>query len=462
MIAPTAISSRFSATASGSSRPVVVVGGGWAGLAAAVELVRHGVPVTLLESARQLGGRARCVRFEQQRVDNGQHIMIGAYRETLRLLEIIGVEESAVFLRRPLRLRMLAPGGGMRLSAARLPAPLHLAAGLLTAGGLPLRDKLRAIRFWQRLQRDGFVLERDISVADLLARHQQSRAIRTNLWEPLCLATLNTAPRDASAQVFIRVLQDAFTGSRRDSDLLIPRTDLGAILPEPALDFIERHGGRVMLGRRVTGLKLRDGRIAALELAEGELEAEHAILAVPHMICQRLLAPHAPLKPIADRLAELTTEPICTVYLQYPRDTRLPDDMAGLTGGTAQWVFDHAQRGQPGVMAVVISADGPHMDMDNTALARQVAAELARIFPHWPAPEGSLVIREKRATFACRVDSHRLRPAHATPVQGCWLAGDYTATELPATLEGAVRSGVQCARAVVAKSPNSGVIRPVE
>src|SRR5690606_30966803 len=138
-----------------------------------------------------------------------------------------------------------------------------------------------------------------------------------------------------------------------------------------------------------------------------------------------------------------------------------PDDMAGLTGGMAQWVFDHAQRGQPGVMAVVISADGPHMAMDNAALARQVAAELARVFPHWPAPEGSLVIREKRATFACRVDSHRLRPAHATPVPGCWLAGDYTTTGLPATLDGAVRSGVQCARAVLEKSPSADAIPPV-
>src|SRR5690606_15519501 len=128
-----------------------------------------------------------------------------------------------------------------------------------------------------------------------------------------------------------------------------------------------------------------------------------------------------------------------------PPKTRLPNDMIGLLGGAAQWVFDRALCGQPGLMAAVISTDGPHMGLDNGALIRQAAAELARHFPHWPAPEHGLVVREKRATFACRAGSDNLRPAHATPVQGCWLAGDYTATGLPATLEGAVRSGLQCA-----------------
>lgn len=442
---------------------VLVVGGGWAGLAAAVELTRHGVPVTLLESARQLGGRARCVRFGEHRVDNGQHIMVGAYRATLGLLKTLGVPESRAFLRRPLWLQVKsAAGSDMRLSAPALPAPLHLAFALLTARGLPLPDKLKTVGFWHRLQRDGFRLEQDISVTELLARHRQPLSVAQTLWEPLCLATLNTPPHQASARVFLRVLQEAFDTRRRDSDLLIPRTDLGAILPEPAFDFIERHGGTVMLGRRVTGLRLDRERITGVETTDTMIKADQVILALPHTACRRLLAPHPPLAPIAQRLAELASEPICTVYLRYPPAARLPGEMVGLLDGAAQWVFDRALCGQPGVMAAVISAGGAHMELDNTTLTSQVAGELARAFPHWPAPEGSLVIREKRATFACRPDSDRLRPVHATPVPGCWLAGDYTATGLPATLEGAVRSGVECARRILEKSPSAGADRPVQ
>lgn len=446
-----------------SPNRVIVVGGGWAGLAAAVELVRHGVPVVLLESARQLGGRARCAPFGEHRVDNGQHIMVGAYRETLALLTTLGIKESQVFLRRPLHLRMRSDARTeMRLTAPPLPAPFHLAFGLGTATGLSVADKLKTLRFWNELQRTGFALEHDISVAALLSQHGQPQSVTRNFWVPLCLATLNTPPQEASARVFLRVLQEAFGTRRCHSDLLIPRTDLGAILPEPAFDFIEHNGGTVMLGQRVTGIRLHKGQVTGVDLVGGEMKADHVILAVPHIACQTLLAPHEPLARISDQLAELATEPICTVYLQYPPKTRLPNDMVGLLGGAAQWVFDRTLCGQPGLMAAVISTDGPHMGLDNAALAQQVTAELTRCFPHWPRPERSLVIREKRATFACRVGSDKLRPSHATPIQGCWLAGDYTATGLPATLEGAVRSGLQCARHILAKSSVAGRDGPLQ
>lgn len=447
-----------------SANRVIVVGGGWAGLAAAVELVRHGIPVVLLESARQLGGRARCAPFGAQRVDNGQHIMVGAYRDTLALLKILGVKESRAFLRRPLHLHVKSDTRKeMRLTAPPLPAPFHLALGLGTATGLPLADKLKTLRFWNELQRTGFALEQDMSVAALLSQHMQPQSVTRNLWVPLCLATLNTPPQEASAQVFLRVLQEAFGTRRRHSDLLIPRTDLGAILPGPAFDFIEHNGGSVMLGQRVTGIRLHKGQATGVELAGGgEMKADHVVLAVSHTACQKLLAPHPPLTQISQRIAELATEPICNVYLQYPPKTRLPSEMVGLLGGAAQWVFDRALCGQPGIISAVISAGGPHMDLENAALIQQVTAELARFFPHWPRPERGLVIREKRATFACRVGSDTLRPTHNTPVQGCWLAGDYTATGLPATLEGAVRSGLQCARHILAKYSVAGHDGPLQ
>ena len=218
---------------------VAVIGGGWAGLAAAVTLATQDIPVTLFESAAQLGGRARRVEMNGLALDNGQHILIGAYRETLRLLETVDVDINTVFYAPPLTLQV-APS--FLLRAAHLPAPWHLALGFLKSRGISLHDKLSAIGFLRALKREAFRIAPDFSVAALLAQHRQSDALNDYLWHPLCLAALNTPPHLASAQIFINVLRDAFFGTREDSRLVLPRVDLGQLLPDPAARFIAAHG----------------------------------------------------------------------------------------------------------------------------------------------------------------------------------------------------------------------------
>ncbi|MGE0082222.1 MAG: hydroxysqualene dehydroxylase HpnE [Thiohalomonadaceae bacterium] len=426
--------------------PVVVVGGGWAGLAAAVELTDLGHRVIVLESSRQLGGRARRLAFGSDGVDNGQHLLIGAYHETLRLMDRVGMQEHHACLRLPLRLEVRSGRDTLLLKAPHLPAPVHLAVALLAGRGLRLGERLRALRFALRHYLSGFELPEDASVADLLA-DQPARLTRL-LWNPLCLATLNTVPEQASARVFLRVLRDAFARKRCDSDLLIPRVDLGRSFPEPALDFIERHGGQVRLGARVTALEIRSHRVAGLWLGDERIAASQVILAVPPNIAARLLSAHAGSALLAGTLATFEYEPIATVYLRYPAHVHLPAEMVGLADGMAQWLFDRRVYGQPGLLAAVISGPGEHTDMTREALAARVAGEIAAQFPHFPAPVDQLVVREKRATFRCTVGIDDHRPHARTPLAGCWLAGDYTDTGYPATLEGAVRSGVQCARLV--------------
>lgn len=436
---------------------VIVIGGGWAGLAAAVELTRHGVKVTVLEAAKQLGGRARCVSFGPHRIDNGQHLMLGAYREMFMLMDTLGIAEADAFVRQPFCWLMASRAGRrVRISAARLPAPLHVAWGLLTAAGISAADRLKAIRLCAGLARRSFPLREDISVLAFLVKQRQPQRLVRTLWEPMCLSALNTPIHEASAQIFLTVLRHTFFGAREQSDLLIARSDLGTTIPRPALDFIEQRGGTVRLGSRVTGLTVRDGRISGVELRNERLDADHVVVAVPHSVCRRLLRPHPPLRAIADRLGKLSSEPICTVYLRYPRETRLEPAMMGMLDGTAQWVFDRRVCGQPGLMAVVISAGGPHMAMDNEALIGRVAAELAQLNTHWAAAEDAMVIREKRATFACKVGVNALRPPSATAVHGCWLAGDFVDTGYPATLEGAIRSGLTCARGIVQEKGGPG------
>jgi squalene-associated FAD-dependent desaturase len=458
-----------------SESPVVIVGGGWAGLTTAVELVRHDIPVILLESAKQLGGRARRVPLENLSktndndddtdwdnapsdnsspekisVDNGQHLLVGAYDSTLTMLRSIGVSENSVLKREKLVLNMRRiKNRDVRMETGRLPAPLHIAWGLLFASGLSLADRIRALKFCQAMSKSDFTVPSDISCLELFSRYQQTRNIVNTIWEPLCLAALNTPIDSASAVVFLRILRETFSYTRSESDLLFTRVDLGSIYPDPAMDYIEKHGGNIRLGQRVVSLMIDNNKLKGVKLQEGEIEAQHIVLATPHFATRKLLASHSMFAGLTEQLDKLGTQPIVTVYLQYPEHVTLNAAMVGLVGTTAQWVFDRRIYDQAGLMAVVISSDGPHMEIDNEQLAEKVQQELAKFFPEWPAPETRMVIREKRATFNCVVNCNDYRPGAETELPGLWLAGDYTNTDLPATLESAVRSGKRCAQSII-------------
>lgn len=430
---------------------VVIIGAGWAGLAAAIELSRAHIQVTLIEAARQAGGRARRVATQDMAFDNGQHLMLGAYGEMLRLLRVIGMPEERAFQRRPLRLEMCSPRQDkLCIAFPALPAPWHVAAGLARAKGLTWPDRYRALALCTQLFFSSFKLAKDLSVAAWLHGAKQPERLIKALWEPLCLAALNTPLDRASAQIFIHVLHEAFAGERSNADMLFPRTDLGAVFPEPAIRFIREHGGTVRFAERVAALDIRDGRIAGVITRQGLIRADHVIIAASPGETLRLIEPHALLTDLGRQLTMLRYEPICTVYLQYPPEIRLGCEMLGLLDGTGQWMLDLGDSGHPGRMAVVISGPGAHMAQDNAALSDAITSQISAHFPRWPAPAHTFVIREKRATFACHAGVAALRPATRTPVDGCWLAGDYTDTGLPATLEGALRSGVRAAREIVA------------
>jgi squalene-associated FAD-dependent desaturase len=433
---------------------VAVVGAGYAGLAAAVELADAGIGVDVFEASRTLGGRARAVDHDGVRLDNGAHILVGAYRETLRLMAKVGAGET-VTLRHPLRLEF---PGRMRLAAPRLPAPLHLAWALLTARGLNLKEKLAAIGFMRAQQARGFRLATDITAAELFAAHRQPERVRRFLWEPLCLAALNTPVAIASAQVFLNVLRDSLAAGRAASDLLLPATDFTSLFPDPAARFIESRGGRILRSTRVVGLeKVGSGWTVAGTETHGPYA--QLILAVAPYHLPRLLAPHPEFAPLVEQIAGLRWQPIVTAYLQYPETVRLPFPMAGLDGGHAQWLFDRgALCGQPGMLAAVISGEGPYQALDHAELAAAIHEEIARLLPGLPPPRHHWVIEEKRATFACTPGLRR--PEAATAHADVWLAGDYVAGDYPATLEGAIRSGVHAARQLTASRTACGSPRP--
>jgi squalene-associated FAD-dependent desaturase len=419
---------------------VAVVGGGWAGLAAAVTLAEHGVPVTVFEASRSLGGRARRVSIDGVDLDNGQHVLIGAYRETLRLMRLVGVDPDELLMRFPLELRY---ADGFHLRAPRLPYPLNLLSALLRAKGLDLAQRFSALRFMASLRARSFRIEPDCSVARLLDDHKQSGVLRTHVWEPLCVSALNTPVDSASAQVFVNVLRDGLTGTREASDLLIARTDLGRLFPEPAAEYVKARGGAILLGALVRRIARVPG---GFRLNDAQMFSYVVIACGPHQAGQLLVQ----LSELDDALAAINAlayEPIVTCYLQYPESVLLPAPMLGFSGGMAQWVFDRGRLGGPkGLLAGVISASGAHEQLTKEELAARIGAELKAALGELPSPLWSQVITEKRATFSCT--PALARPEAVTAVPGLMLAGDYVASEYPGTLEAAVLSGVAAASMV--------------
>ncbi len=413
-------------------------------MAAAVELAAHGIPVTVFESARQLGGRARGVLHNDTQLDNGQHLLLGCYRETLRLIELVGGDIEQDFLRLPLQLDL---HGQFSLKAPRLPAPLHLLVALLTAQGLTWSERMKAARFMLTLRRMDFRLPDDMTVAALLANHGQDADLTLKLWEPLCIAALNTPIHKASAQVLLNVLRDALNRTRADSDMLLPRIDFTALFPQRAAAYVEQHGGKVRTSCGVESIIPKDDGIE-LVTANGTHTFSHVICATSPTVAAKLLRPITVLENTVAQIDSLQQQPIYTVYLQYPPHVHLPHPMIGLHQRFSQWLFDKGQiAGQQGLLAAVISAEGIHQELDQEELAQKVIAELREEFGIADTPQWFKVIAEKRATFCCAPNLQR--PSQQTALPSLLLAGDYTAGDYPATLEGAVLSGLHCAELVI-------------
>jgi squalene-associated FAD-dependent desaturase len=411
---------------------VAVVGGGWAGLATAVRARQSGHEVTLLEMAGQLGGRARSVDVDGRRLDNGQHILIGAYARTLALMTTVHADIQGGLDRRALELRY-PDGHGLRVPGG--PAALGFVRAVLGAKGWDRRDRLALIAAATRWALTGFRCAPELTVAELC--HSLPGAVRELLIDPLCVAALNTPASQASASVWLRVLRDALFGGPGSADLLLPRRPLTALLPEPAAAWLRHAGVDVRLGARAQGLE-RNARSWQLD---GE-PFDAVVLACTAAEAARLTADHEP--TWSRRARALRYEPIVTVYLHCP-GARLPAPMTALHDGPeapAQFAFDHGALGaSPGVFAFVVSGARAWVAAGLEATAAAVLKQAREAFAAdtWPTPPSLLqVMAEKRATFRCTPGLAR-PPMEIAP--SLLAAGDYVQGPYPATLEGAVRSG---------------------
>jgi squalene-associated FAD-dependent desaturase len=414
-----------------ASQQISIIGGGWAGLAAAVAACEAGHRVNLYEASSSLGGRARSLAQTVNKLplDNGQHILIGAYSATLGLMQSVGLDPNALLLRLPLDVRFADQRG---LSLPNWPAPLHALWGILNASGWSALDKWSLLKTCLAWQIKGFTCPPTWSVADLMHHHGLCERAVNELIEPLCLSALNTPMAQASAAVFLRVLSDALMGGPGSSDLLIPQVDLHQLLPQACEAWLSERGAKVHLSQRISADDLKSEAFIP--------SPQHSvILATPAWEAARLTANFNPTwSAQAHAMSHL---PIATVYVRcsdvgFKGLSRPMVALHSQADRPAQFVFCRTQlTQQDGVLACVISA----CDTERAVLETQVLQQLQEQVGLQQLEVLQTVV-EKRAAFACT--PHLQRPASAVAPH-VWACGDYVAGPYPATLEGAVRSGLQ-------------------
>lgn len=442
---------------------VAVIGAGVAGLSAAVRLAAAGLTVAVFERAPRLGGRASAFtdRASGERVDNGQHVLFGCYRETYDLLRLVGAAELAPLQPR-LRLPMAGPDGRIvPLVCPDVGAPWHLLAGLLRWPALPLTDRLAALRVGRVLRRarGGRVndlvnsIDPSLTVDDWLDHLGQPAAVRQWLWHPLTVAALNETADVAAARPFVRVVADLFGPSRHDSAVGLARVPLDELYAEPARRFVEARGGHVLL-RTPAEVVVDGSRAVGVMTREGEVRARAVVSSVPWFAFGSLWRQAVPpaLETIAAAAAAMRSSPIVTVNLWFDGPV-MDEPFIGLVGAPIHWVFDKAAIVGERLthLAVVTSAADHLASADNDAVTRATLDAVAAVLPRAGGRRlmRSVVVREHRATFSV-APGEPARPGPATGVEGFFLAGDWTDTGLPATIEGAALSGRRAAELVAA------------
>ena len=437
------------------NRPIVL-GGGVAGIAAAVMLAQEGARPLLIESRPALGGRVRSFYHTQtgDEIDNGQHLLMGCYHRTLHLLSVLGSRHllslqpslSVEFRNQDAsRMSLSAPSG--------IPSPLNVLLAMLRFSPLTFSERIGLTRVGLNAKyRTPLPNE---TVEAYLIRLGQSETTRRLLWDPIVLATLNTSPSEASARLFVQVMRLGFLGSGDDSKLAIPRAGLSQLFGNPATQYIAQAGGAVRTGSPVISVQ-KDGEEFCVLMRNGSEYRTHLLLTALHWrgfqgIC-------APLLPDLEAVnVGIAHNPIISVYLWFDQGLETIPEFAAMNGSTVEWVFNRrtiiAERNAeyPGLLCCVISAAQTAAKLEHRALIRIVEQELRNAFPEIGSAQllTAQVINEKHATFAATPATETLRPKANGHLPGLFIAGDWTATDLPGTIEGAVQSGEAAATALL-------------
>jgi hydroxysqualene dehydroxylase len=440
---------------------VIIIGGGFSGLAAGVRLSESGFQVLLVERRKHLGGRAYSFtdRKTGDVVDNGQHLFMGCYHNTVAFLKKIGCLDRLRFQDRPRVDFLDRENGFTTFECPPLPPPAHAIAGLFRMKGITFADKLRTFKVGRAIRTNGRPCTDSLTVSEWLDLLSQSDRIKQRFWYPLAIATLNEDPHSASARMLRVVLREAFGGGGKSTSIGIARVGLSELYTEGASDFIRSHGGEVRTNAQVQRIVIEGSSAKAIELKGGErVGADYFLSAVPSSAFLRLLPVELRAGEFAS-LASLESSPIVSINLWFDRPI-IDREFVGLIGTRSQWIFNKNLILAPGKksnqIAVIISAARGFIDCTRQELVDLALNELHDLIPDSRSAEllHSRVIKEREATLAHTIESDSLRPGPRTRIANLVLAGDWTATGLPATIESAVLSG-HTAAGIIAADENS-------
>lgn len=437
---------------------VLIIGGGLAGLAAGVQLSRSGHSVLIIEQKQRLGGRTYSFIHPEtgDEVDNGQHLMMGCYHSTLKYLHIIG-RTGFVEIQKNLSIVFRKENTALALlRTSSLPAPLNVLTGLMGLKSLSLSERLSLLRVgFQLLIKDPDSDDhlRSITVAQWLDELKQPEVNKRFLWDIIAIGALNDSTEKISAALFVKVLKSAFFGSRLNSSMMIPKKGLSPVLVDGAADFILKHNGAILLDSAIRSIEKKNDTIISVMLENGEIIRPKAVIsAVPYFDLPRLFPEPAAIG--VTLLERFISSPIITVHLWMDAHF-MQEQFAALLDSPFHWVFNKSViygKANEGLMYLALVVSGAHelVEKEKEELTELAHNELKRFYPAAAAARviHSLIIKEKRATFSPSVGMEQVRPSYATTVRNLFLAGDWTDTKLPATIEGAVQSGFDAAKFV--------------
>ncbi len=445
-------------------KKVIIIGGGFAGLSAAVELITAGYHVTIIEQRRFLGGRAYSF-FDKNtglELDNGQHILMGCYENTFRFLKSIGVTNK-LYIQKNLCVDFFNTGGSVyRLNCLPLPAPLHILSGILRFKAISLSERIRMLKLSKGIYfRNIPNSSHDLTITEWLTKLGQGKNARETLWDIIILATMNENPDKSSAAIFKTVLKKAFFENRHGSRIVLPVVPLSRLYVDTAENFIRQRGGDIEKGcitseillenGAVTGIRLRDNMIRNNRIVKGD----YYISAVPYQSLNKLLPDETAMNHGLQTAMKIPFKPspIISIHLLFDKPvTSYP--FAALINSPIQWLFNkeiiYGDNAYKGLVSLVISGAHSYVAWDAERLIEMALTELKRFFPETKSARllYSRVIKERHATFSPQPGVDRYRLSQKTPIKNLFLAGDWTDTGLPATIEGAVLSGYKCAEII--------------
>lgn len=443
---------------------VVVIGGGVAGLSAAVECCAAGKSVLLVEQKPHFGGRTYSFHHKEtgDDVDNGQHLMMGCYFSTLKFLRRIDAL-GKITIQKSLSIIFRKEGNRQfPLLAAFLPSPLHILFALLRLKSLSLKNRLLLLRVGVVLmfiKPEKSSTLRSLTVTQWLEKLHQPEENKKYLWNIIAIGALNDLPEKISAALFAKVLKTAFFWRRKNSSMVLPKEGLSSVFVDPAVQYIQKHGGEVRTSLGVKKIVLQNNAVLEIMLENGEQIFPRTVIStIPYFDVTKIFSEEQiALFSQFKNLDTFISSPIVTIHLWFDKHF-MPEQFTALLDSPLHWVFNKTKMyektdSQLMYLAIVISSAFQFLPQSKEEIVALAQNELKKFYPESSSAAiiHSLVIKEKRATFSPFVGMERVRPSHTTSIENLFLAGDWTDTKLPATIEGAIQSGHMCAAHAIQK-----------